>query len=69
MKTREQVYAECMRIIDECDMRGQISTSCSIDDVVYELLEFVYGYDDMGDDERDMYYDCMLEAWRNYDGN
>lgn len=69
MKTREQVYAECVRIIDECDMRGQISTSCSIDDVIYELLEFVYGYDDMADGEKDMYYDCMLEAWRNYDGN
>ena len=69
MKTREQVYAECVRIIDECDMRGQINTSCSIDDVIYELLEFVYGYDDMDDDEKDMYYNCMLEAWRNYDGN
>ncbi len=69
MKTREEAYAECVRIIDECDMRGQISTSCSIDDVVYELLEFVYSYDDMGDDEKDMYYNCMLEAWRNYDGN
>lgn len=69
MKTREQAYAECVRIIDECDMRGQINTSCSIDDVIYELLEFVYGYDDMDDAERDMYYDCMLEAWRNYDGN
>lgn len=69
MKTREQVYAECVRIIDECDMCGQISTSCSIDDVIYELLDFVYGYDGMDDDEREMYYNCMLETWRNYDGN
>lgn len=69
MKTREQVYAECARIVKECDTRGQISTGCSVDDVVYGLLDFVYGYDDMGDDERDMYYDCMLEAWRSYGGN
>lgn len=66
MKTREQVYAECAKIVEERDARGQISTSCSVDDVVYGLLDFVYGYDDMGDDEKDMYYDCMLEAWRSY---
>lgn len=67
MKTREQVYAECVRIIDECDKRGQISTSCSLDEVIYRLLDFVYGYDDMDDDEKDMYYSCMLEAWQNCD--
>lgn len=66
MKTREQAYAECVKIIDECNARGQISTSCSIMDVIYELLDFVYGFDDMDDDEKNMYYDCMLEAWRNY---
>lgn len=69
MKTREQVYAECAGIVDECDMRGQINTSGSVDDVIYDLLDFVYGYDDMDDGEKDMYYNCMLEAWRNYDGN
>lgn len=69
MKTREQAYAECAGIIDECGTRGQISASCGIDDVIYGLLDFVYGYDGMDDDERDMYYDCMLEAWRNRDGN
>lgn len=69
MKTREQVYAECAGIVAECDTNGQINTSGSIDDVIYDLLDFVYGYDDMDDDEKDMHYNCMLEAWRNYGGN
>lgn len=61
------MYDECWNILSQCVANEQVSADDDIEDIMYELLEFVDGIEDMDDEQTDAYKNAMLEVWRDFD--
>ena len=63
----DEQYDECWNILSQCVANEQVSADDEIDDILYELLEFVEGWERMTDEEQDEWGNAMMAVWRNFD--